>query len=143
MASRLTKGRGEAAAGVQECLPCFKKIQDGTFNTTTARGRGIILKSRLSTNAVTNEMKLMNIAITHMRQAMPQPNSNRCQATGGDQQGLYGRLIRKTAGRIRQTQIRHTLESCLSIPVQWLPNHQDQSKCLRHPKLRWRDVTCY
>lgn len=96
---------------MQECLPCLKKIQDGTFNTMTVRGRGSILKSRLSTNAVTNDMKLMNIAITHMKQAMPQPNSNRCQATGGDQQGLYGRLIRKTAGRIRQTQICHTLES--------------------------------
>jgi hypothetical protein len=104
----LDEGSGGGSGWSVGVLALLKNIQDGMM---TACGRGSILKSRLLDNAVTNDMKLMNIAITHMRQAMPQPNSNRCRATGGVQQGLYGQLIRKTARRIRQSQISHTMES--------------------------------
>ena len=105
----LDEGSGGGSGWSVGVLALFKKYSG--WNMMTVCGRGSILKSRLLGNAVTNDMKLMNIAITHMRQAMPQPNSNQCRATGVDQQGLYGRLIRKTARRIGQTQISHTMES--------------------------------
>ena len=106
LASRLTKGRRKAAAGVQKCSPCCGG-DDGTQRLRVEDAAAFSTSIPMPQHAAST-ISPTSGKTPHMKQATPKPNSNQRQVREGGQPGLNGRGGRKIADSSVLQDVRHT-----------------------------------